>query len=120
MTHPQLHATLPSGQARTLALNGEAVLCVIAGRVWATRSGSTRHPPCDHFLVAGQSLALCGARWVVESMDGLPARYELVPAPRPATSLAPDRDALGQVHPQREDRRGREQAASHPGAPVTA
>ena len=117
MTPRPLHTALPAGQAHSLAAHGQAVLRVIAGRVWATRSGD----PQDHVVAPGQWLPLDGARWVVESLDGRPAAYELLlPAARRAGSLAPDRDALGQVHPQREDRRGRQQAAGHAGAPVAA
>lgn len=116
MTIRHLHAHLPAGQACTLAPRGQAVLRVVDGRLWVTRSGTPDDRPCDHFLAAGQSMALKGARWVVEAMDGRAACYELMPA----ASLAPDRDALGQVHPQREDRRGRQQATGHAGAPVAA
>ncbi len=116
MAHEPLHAHLPAGQACTLAQKGQTVLRVVEGRLWATCSGTPHDWPGDHFLGPGQSLVLQGARWVVEAMDGRAAHYEVLPA----TLLAPDRDALGQVHPQREDRRGRQQAARHPGAPVSA
>ncbi|MED5620595.1 DUF2917 domain-containing protein [Ideonella sp. BN130291] len=49
-------------------------LSVLQGRVWLTRAGD----PDDHFLVAGQSMALAAGAQAVLSAEGGPAEVRLL------------------------------------------
>ncbi|MFG6416059.1 DUF2917 domain-containing protein [Roseateles sp. DC23W] len=72
---------LGGGRALTLAAGAEARrLAVACGRVWLTLSGTTDEPAQDHWLEAGQAIALPAGRTAV--LEGWPAAdFELLVPP---------------------------------------
>lgn len=75
---------LPRGRALTVPPAAHPRwLAVVAGRVWATRTGERvgEVPPADHWLAEGEHLALpAGSRWVLEG--GPEAELALLEAPK--------------------------------------
>ncbi|MDR7332588.1 DUF2917 domain-containing protein [Roseateles asaccharophilus] len=72
---------LDGGRALTLAGGAEARrLAVACGRVWLTLSGTTEQPAQDHWLEAGQTIALAPGQTAV--LEGWPAAdFELLVPP---------------------------------------
>lgn len=81
---------LDGGRALTLAGGAEARrLAVACGRVWLTLSGTADEPAQDHWLEAGQAIALAPGQTAV--LEGWPAAdFELlVPPASAATGRGP-------------------------------
>jgi hypothetical protein len=77
---------LDGGRAMTLAGGAEARrLAVARGRVWLTLSGTAEKPAQDHWLEAGQAVALAAGQTAV--LEGWPAAdFELLVPPASASS----------------------------------
>jgi hypothetical protein len=84
---------LDGGRALTLAGAAESRrLAVACGRVWLTLSGTAAEPAQDHWLEAGQAIALPAGREVV--LEGWPAAdFELLVPP--GSAAAAGRGLLG-------------------------
>lgn len=88
--HPTHTHTLPGGQTRLIHAQDGLTLRVLAGRLWLTRSGDAS----DHFLHAGDCMALSGEAVLVQAdpIPGAPAtdaaRFELVGQPAAAGATA--------------------------------
>lgn len=72
---------LASGRALTLAAGADMRrLCVACGRVWLTLSGTADEPATDHWLEAGQAMAIGPGQTAV--LEGWPAaEFELLVPP---------------------------------------
>ena len=78
---------LAAGQTQSLPEGAATVLHVVNGLLWLTQSGDAN----DHFVAAGQSIALRGSRVVVQAEGGRAAAYLVRKASERSNPAAPKR-----------------------------